>query len=124
MCDNNCENCVCNQEVEDTQEVWSDQEEFIVPPMPEEWKEGDDPNFFEELGGYRVGVTPKSLFVVIEHNGEEEYFGKNLTKAFLGLSDAALLEGFPGLSHPSDLDWIKESLEEAVSLIEQTEITE
>jgi hypothetical protein len=92
--------------------------------MPEEWKEGDDANFFEELDGYRVGVTPKSLFVVIEHNGEEEYFGKNLTKAFLGMSDAALLEGFPDLSHPSDLEWIRESLEEAVSLIEQAEITE
>jgi hypothetical protein len=114
MCENNCENCVCD----------ASQEEFVIPPMPEEWKEGDDANFFEELGGYRIGVTPKSLFVVVEYEGNEEYFDKNLTKAFLGLSDAALLEGFPGLSHPSDVEWVRESLAEAISLIEQTEITE
>jgi hypothetical protein len=119
MCDNNCENCVCNQEVQPAGD--SEFERLLTCPIPEEWESDDGVTFFEELGDYKIGTTKRSMFVAIEDPEDVNYFGLNTTYAVLNLPDEELIAHFPGLTGTTDLDWLKESLKQACEKIEAAE---
>jgi hypothetical protein len=121
-CDNNCENCVCNQEVQPAGD--SEFERLLTCPIPEKWESDDGVTFFEELGDYKIGTTKRSRFVAVEDSEDVYYYGLNTTYLTLNLSDEELIDIFPNLTGTAELDWLKESLKQACEKIEQAEITE